>query len=132
MPSYNRVILIGHVTRDPELRNIASGTAVTELGLAGNDRHKQGGQWVDETTFIDVTLWGKQAEFAAAYFAKGVPVHIEGRLKLGTWEQEGQKRSKLKVVGERVQMLGAKAKPSNDGPPASEGQTVQAGEEIPF
>jgi single-strand DNA-binding protein len=103
------VILVGNLTRDPELRYIPSGTAVTDVGLAVNDRRKSAnGEWVEETTFIDVTLWGRQAEVAGEYLGKGSPVLIEGRLKLDTWEtNDGQKRSKLKVVGERMQMLGA-------------------------
>jgi single-strand DNA-binding protein len=83
---------------------------VTELGLAVNDRRKNAnGEWVDETTFVDVTLWGRTAEIACEYLAKGSPVLIEGRLKLDSWEtNDGQKRSKLKVVGERMQMVGPK------------------------
>ena len=109
MASFNRVILVGNITRDPELRYIPSGTAVTELGLAVNDRRKnQNGEWIDETTFVDVTLWSRQAEVACEYLSKGSPVLIEGRLKLDTWETDGQKRSKLRVVGERMQMLGAR------------------------
>jgi single-strand DNA-binding protein len=109
MASYNRVVLVGNITRDIELRYTQGGLAVTDLGLAVNDRRKtQSGEWIDETTFVDVTLWGRQAEIASEYLGKGAPVLIEGRLKLDTWEQEGQKRSKLRVVGERMQMLGAK------------------------
>jgi len=109
MASYNRVVLVGNVTRDIELRYIASGTAVTDLGLAVNDRVKKNGEWVDETTFVDITLWGRQAEVANEYLSKGSSVLIEGRLKLDSWENnEGQKRSKLKVIGERMQMLGGR------------------------
>jgi single-strand DNA-binding protein len=98
------------VTRDVELKYTQSGLAVTDLGLAVNDRRKnQAGDWVEETTFLDVTLWGRQAEVAGEYLSKGSPVLIEGRLKLDTWEQEGQKRSKLRVVGERMQMLGSRS-----------------------
>ncbi|HEY4233205.1 MAG TPA: single-stranded DNA-binding protein [Lacipirellulaceae bacterium] len=109
MASYNRVILVGNLTRDPELRYIPSGTAVTDIGLAVNDRVKRGDQWVEEATFVDVTLWGRTAEIANEYLSKGAPVLIEGRLKLDRWEKEGQKHSKLKVVGERLQMLGGKS-----------------------
>lgn len=116
MASYNRVILVGNVTRDPELRYIPSGSAVVELGLAVNDRRKnQQGEWIEETTFIDVTLWARQAEIASEYLTKGAPVLIEGRLKLDTWEQEGQKRSKLRVIGERMQMLGTRGGGSGGG-----------------
>ena len=110
MASYNRVILVGNLTRDVDLRYTSGGTAVTDVGLAVNDRRKgQNGEWVDETTFVDVTLWGRQAEVASEYLSKGAPVLIEGRLKLDTWETDGQKRSKLKVVGDRMQMLGGRS-----------------------
>jgi len=107
MASFNRVILVGNLTRDPELRYLASGTAVTDVGLAVNDRRKDtNGQWIEETTFVDVTVWGRTAEVMSEYLTKGAPVLIEGRLKLDSWEtQDGQKRSKLKVVAERMQML---------------------------
>jgi single-strand DNA-binding protein len=108
MASYNRVILVGNLTRDPELRHISTGTAVAEIGLAVNDRVKRNDQWVDETTFVDVTLWSRTAEVANEYLSKGSSVLIEGRLKLDTWEKDGQKRSKLKVIGEKMQMLGGR------------------------
>lgn len=110
MASYNRVILMGNLTRDPELRYTPSQTAVSDIGLAINDRRKgNDGQWIEETTFVDVTLWGRTAEVASEYLSKGSPVLIEGRLKLDTWEnKEGEKRSKLHVVCERMQMLGSK------------------------
>jgi single-strand DNA-binding protein len=108
MASFNRVILVGNLTRDPELRYIPSGTAVSEIGLAVNDRVKKGDQWVDETTFVDVTMWGRTAEVANEYLSKGAPVLIEGRLKLDSWEKDGQKRSKLRVVCEKMQMLGGR------------------------
>lgn len=111
MASYNRVILVGNLTRDPELRYIASGTPVADIGLAVNDRRKNAnGEWIEETQFIDVTLWSRQAEIASEYLSKGSPVLIEGRLKFDTWEsREGEKRSKLRVVGERMQMLGSRS-----------------------
>lgn len=109
MASFNRVILLGNITRDIELRYTPSNLAVTELGLAVNDRRKnQAGEWIEETTFVDVTLWGRTAEVASEYLGKGSPILIEGRLKLDTWETDGQKRSKLRVVGERMQMLGGR------------------------
>ncbi len=109
MASFNRVILVGNLTRDPELRYIPSGTAVTEIGLAVNNKHKnQAGEWVEETTFVDVTLWARLAEIASEYLTKGAPVLIEGRLKLDTWEKDGKKNSKLRVIGEQMQMLGSK------------------------
>lgn len=109
MASFNRVILVGNLTRDPELRYTPSGTAVTDIGLAVNDRRKNAqGEWVEETTFVDVTLWGRTAEIASEYLGKGAPALIEGRLKLDTWESDGQKRSKLKVIGEKLQLLSAR------------------------
>jgi single-strand DNA-binding protein len=110
MASYNRVILVGNTTRDIELRYTPSSMAVCDIGLAVNDRRKgANGEWVEETTFVDVTLWGRTAEIASEYLKKGSPVLIEGRLKLDTWEtNDGQKRSKLKVVGEKMQLLGGK------------------------
>ncbi len=110
MASFNRVILVGSLTKDVELRHIPSGTAVTDISLAVNERVKKNDQWVDEVNYFDVTLWGRTAEVAGMYLSKGSSVLIEGRLKLDRWEQEdGQKRSKIKIVGERMQMLSAKA-----------------------
>jgi len=108
MASYNHVVLVGNLTRDPELRYIPSGTAVADVGLAVNDRRKNAqGEWEDDTTFVEVTLWSRQAEVASEYLSKGSPVLIDGRLKYDQWEtQDGQKRSKLKVVAFRMQMLG--------------------------
>lgn len=109
MASFNKVILLGNVTRDPELRYIASGSAVTDIGLAVNDRRKTAsGEWVEETTFVDVTLWGRTAEIAGEYVTKGSPLLIEGRLKLDTWEKDGKKNSKLRVVCDRMQLLGSR------------------------
>lgn len=121
MASFNRVILVGNLTRDPELRYIPSGTAVTEVGLAVNDRVKRNEQWVDETTFVDVTLWARTAEVANEYLSKGSSVLIEGRLKLDTWEKDGQKRSKLRVVGEKMQMLGGRSGGGGGGAPRGGG-----------
>lgn len=108
MASFNRVVLLGNLTRDIELRYVGSGMAVTDIGLAVNDRVKRNDQWTEETTFVDITLWGRTAEVANEYLSKGSSVLIEGRLKLDTWEKDGQKHSKLKVVGERMQMVGGR------------------------
>ncbi len=108
MASFNRVILAGNVTRDIELRQVGGGTSVCDIGMAVNDRKKNGDEWIEETTFVDVTLWGRTAEVASQYLQKGSPVLIEGKLKMDSWEDKdsGAKRSKLKVVGERMQLLG--------------------------
>jgi single-strand DNA-binding protein len=108
MASLNQVTLIGNLTRDVEIRQIGNGTSVAEIGLAVNYRVKKGDEWVEEPCFVDVTVWGKTAEYASEYLSKGSSVSVEGRLKLDSWEQDdGQKRSKLKVVAERLQGLGA-------------------------
>jgi single-strand DNA-binding protein len=107
MGSYNRVILVGNLTRDVEIRYISTGTAVTDVGLAVNEKTKKDGVWEDTVTFVDVTLWGRTAEVAAEFLRKGSPILIEGKLRLESWEaQDGTKRNKLKVVADRMQMLG--------------------------
>jgi single-strand DNA-binding protein len=117
MASFNRVILIGNLTRDIELRYLPSQMAVADVGLAVNDRRKgQNGEWIEETTFVDVTVWGRTAEVMSEYLSKGSPVFIEGRLKLDSWEgQDGQKRSKLKVVCEKMQLIGSKGQGGSEG-----------------
>lgn len=111
MANFNKVMLMGNLTRDPEVRYTPKGTAVAEIGLAIN-RYFSGdnGEKREETTFVDVTLWGRTAEIAGEYLKKGRPVFIEGRLQLDTWDDKtsGQKRSKLKVVGEGMQLIGAR------------------------
>ena len=119
MASFNKVILLGNLTRDPQVRYTPSGTAVAEIGLAVN-RHwfdKQTNSRREETTFVEVTLWGREAEVAGEYLAKGRPVLIEGRLQLDTWDDKttGQKRTKLHVVGERMQMLGTRGEGAGAG-----------------
>ena len=114
--SMNRVFLMGNVTRDPELRYISNGSAVTEIGLAINDRRKSSsGEWVEETTFVDITLWGRTAEIAGEYVTKGAPLLIEGRLKLDTWEKDGKKNSKLRVVGDRMHLIGSRGGNRSEG-----------------
>jgi len=141
MASYNRVILVGNLTRDPELRYIPSGMAVSDIGLAVNDRRKNAnGEWVEEPVFVDVTCWGRTAEVVCEYLTKGSPVLIEGRLKFDTWEgTDGQKRSKLRVTCERMQMLGSRPAGAEGGgakAPAARrapdyGQAGQAGQAGP-
>jgi len=127
MASFNRVIVMGNLTRDVELRHIPSGTAVADISVAINDRKKVGDEWVDETTFADVTLWGRTAEVAAEYLSKGSPVFVEGKLKQDSWEdkESGQKRSKLKIVADRMQLVGGKS----DAP--SPGQSQQQSQQRP-
>ena len=106
MASFNRVVLVGNLTKDVELRHTKNSTAVTDVSLAVNERVKKNDHWVDEVHFFDITLWGRLAEIAAEYLSKGSSVLIEGRLKHDRWEQDGQKRSKVGIVGEKMQMLG--------------------------
>lgn len=131
MASFNRVVLVGNLTRDVELRRTPQGTAVTDLGLAVNERVKRNDEWVDEANFFDITLWGRTAEVASEYLAKGSSVLIEGRLKYETWSQEdGSKRSKVKVVGERMQMLGGRGG-GGQGGGGSQGQSSNASQPKP-
>jgi single-strand DNA-binding protein len=117
MASFNKVVLMGNLTRDPEVRQLASGTAVGDLGVAINERYKdKDGAWQEKPVFVDVTAWGKTAENCDKYLNKGSAVLIEGRLQFDQWEtDDGQKRSKLKVVADNVQFIGGKSK-SKDGP----------------
>jgi single-strand DNA-binding protein len=120
MANLNRVLLIGNLTRDPEVRYTPKGTAVSDIGLAVNRIYSgEEGERKEETTFVDVTLWGRQAEIAGQYLKKGRPVFIEGRLQLDTWDdkQTGQKRSRLRVVGEHLQLLGSR--PEGEGSSSS-------------
>jgi single-strand DNA-binding protein len=106
MASLNNVILLGNLTRDPEVRYTPSGTPVATLGLAVNNRMKQGDEWKDDPCFIDVVVFGKQAESCGEYLSKGQPVLVEGRLRFRSWEgQDGQKRSKHEVSAFRVQFM---------------------------
>jgi single-strand DNA-binding protein len=113
MASFNKVILVGNLTRDVELRQTGNGTSIAEIGLAVNRTwfDKGANEKREETTFVDVTLWGRIAEVAGEYLSKGRSVLIEGRLQLDQWQDKetGKKRSKLKVVGENLQMLGSRS-----------------------
>lgn len=152
MASFNKVILLGNLTRDPEVRYTPKGTAVTELGMAVNRVYTaENGEKREETTFVDITLWGRTAEIAGEYLKKGRPVFIEGRLQLDTWDdkQSGQKRSKLKVVGEGLQLIGSRPggagggsggdeesssapRSSKSAPPPKAAPSAPDDDEIPF
>ena len=144
MASYNRVLLMGNLTRNPEIRYTPSGTAVADLGLAINENFKnKAGETVEQTCFVDVVVWGRQAETSAEYLQKGSPVFVEGRLQLDQWEnQQGEKRSKLRVRADRVQFLGAPGKgteisaaPSASAPqeaPVSPAPHVDDDDDVPF
>jgi single-strand DNA-binding protein len=111
----NKVLLIGRLTRDPELRYTPQGTAVVDIGLAINREYTAGTERRKETTFVDVTLWARQAEVVSQYMRKGSPIFIEGRLSLDSWEQDGQKRSKLRVVAENFQFIGTRSEGEGGG-----------------
>ena len=107
MANLNKVMLIGRLTRDPETRSTSGGNSVTRIGLAVNRtyRKKDSDEQVEETTFVDIEAWGKTGETFARYMKKGRQAYIEGRLKLDSWEKDGQKRTKLVVVMEEFQFL---------------------------
>lgn len=118
MANFNKVYLIGNLTRDPELRVTPKGTAICQFGLAVNRQFKdESGALRDDTTFVDIEAWGKQGETISKYCQKGRPLFVEGRLKLDQWEDKtsGQKRSKLKVVLEGFQFLGGGQREGGQG-----------------
>jgi single-strand DNA-binding protein len=141
--SLNRVILVGNLTKDPELKFIPSGQAVCNMRMAMNRKWKsQSGEWKDESTFVGVVVWGKSGEACGEYLKKGSPVLVEGRLQSRSWETEdGQKRSILEVVAERVQFLSggrrevassSAASGDSEGAPAASEPSPAADDDIPF
>ncbi len=129
MPTVNKAMLLGHMTRDPELRFTPQGAAVCEFSLALNHSYtnKQTGQKVEDVSFIDIIAWGRTAEVCAEYLKKGRPVFVEGRLTQDRWEtQDGQKRSRVRVTAENVQFLGSKQSDAGTAPTPS--REVPAGE----
>jgi single-strand DNA-binding protein len=135
MASLNRVLLIGNLTRAPELRYTPSGTAVSDLRLAVNRNYTtQGGEKREETCFLTVVVWGKQAEASTQYLDKGSPLLVEGRLQTRDWEtKDGQRRNVVEVVAERVQFLGRPRAggPAPEGPPSVEEPPGEV-DDVPF
>ena len=132
MSSYNKVFLMGNLTRDPQLTYLPSQTPVAEFGMAVNDRRKQqDGSYADKVNFIDLTMFGKRAEVLQKYAKKGDPLFIEGKLDYQSWEKDGQKRSKLKVIVQNFEFLSSGQKKNE---PSSNGSTVKEDEsgEPPF
>lgn len=154
MASFNKVMVMGNVTRDIEIRYTPKGTAVSDISLAVNRvRIGDGGEKIEDVTFVDITLWGRTAEIAHQYCGKGRPLFVEGRLQTDSWEDKtsGQKRTKLKVVAENIQLLGSSGggggQPANPpaastspqaSPPAQQGGSPASadfsddGDDIPF
>jgi single-strand DNA-binding protein len=136
MASLNKVFLIGNLTRAPELRYTPSGTAVSDLRIAVNRQYStQGGDKREETCFLTVVVWGKQAEASAQYLDKGSPLLVEGRLQTRDWEtRDGQKRNVVEVVAERVQFLGRPRGAA--GAPVTEGEGPEEpgheADDVPF
>ena len=133
----NRVTLVGRLTRDPELQQLPSGTAVLRLGLAVNGRQQDsGGNWVDKPNFFDVKVFGNQAEMLSQHLAKGRRIGVDGRLDWSSWEQDGAKRSKVEVIAQSVQFLDSRGDGEGGGggsylPPQSGGQTAGADADFP-
>jgi len=144
MANLNKVLLLGNVTRDPEVRYTPKGSAVCDLGVGVNRSYKtDSGEQREEVTFVDVTLWGRTAEVASEYLKKGRPVFVEGRLQMDTWDdkQTGQKRTRLRVVADNMQLLGGRppggAEPPGDSrqtsaPPKKSPSSEPDEDEIPF
>ena len=144
MASINRVVLVGNLTKDPELRHTPSGMAVCNLRLAVNTRRKdETGQWVDKPNYFDITVWGNQGERCAQYLSKGRPVGIDGRLEWREWETpEGNKRQAVEVVADNVQFLGSRGDgdggsgggyiPNEVATPAGDFPSSPTDDDIPF
>jgi single-strand DNA-binding protein len=140
MAAINRVVLVGNLTKDPELRHTPSGTAVCNLRLAVNTRRKdETGQWVDKPNYFDITVWGNQGERCAQYLSKGRPVGVDGRLEWREWETpEGNKRQAVEVVADTVQFLGSRGEgeagyiPSEVATPAGDFPSSPTDDDIPF
>lgn len=129
MASLNKVMLIGNLTRDPEVRYTPKGSAVCDMAIAVNRRYlTESGERQEEVTYLDIVLWGKTAELAGQYLAKGRSVFVEGRLQMDTWEDKatGQKRSKIKIVAENMQFLSG---PGGGGPGGGGGGGYAGGDE---
>ena len=132
MASFNKVILLGNLTRDPEMRFTPSGSPVASFGLAVNRRYRQGDEQREEVCFVDVSTFGRQAELAGEYLSKGRMALIEGRLQYRTWEdQNGQRRNKLDVVAERVTFMPRATQDGGGGSRAGSGPPPYRDEDVP-
>ena len=133
MPSYNKVILMGNLTRDPQLKQTPNNQSVAEIGIAVNRKYKsKDGEMKEETTFVDCEAWGRTAETMAKYLSKGRPVFVEGRLKLDQWQdKEGNNRSKLRVVIDTFQFIDSRGEQSSTEPQQA-ATTSPPSDDVPF
>jgi single-strand DNA-binding protein len=115
MSSFAGCDIIGRLTRDSELKFTSGGQACAHFSIATDDRKKKGDQWIEEPSFWDITLWGKQAESVNQYLTKGKLVHVSGKMTIDRWEQDGQKREKLKVIADTLTLLGGGEPKALDG-----------------
>jgi single-strand DNA-binding protein len=143
MANFNQVTLVGHLTRDVEVKYLESGAAVGNTSIAVSKKYKKGGETVEKTCFVELTLWNKTAEIAAEYCGKGSAVLISGELEMDTWEKDGQKRSRHTITVNSLQMLGSKgdkpsggesrgSKPQNQQSQNQYGQSRPYDDSIPF
>ena len=116
MADINRVILVGRLTRDAELKYTSGGSPVSKFGVAVNRRRKVGDQWEEEANFFDVVVWGRVAEALSQYLVRGKQVGIEGELRQDRWEQDGQKRSRVEIVASNIMLLGSRGGEGGGGP----------------
>jgi len=131
--NYNKVILMGRLTRDPELRYTPSGTAVAKLGLAVTNRFKQGDEWKEEPCYVDISVFGRQGENCSEYLSKGSLVLVEGHLSYRKWETEdGQTRSKLEVISFNVQFMPRGGQAGGDAGSRPKGTPAEDGSDVPF
>lgn len=134
----NRALLVGNLTRDPEVRYIPSGTAVCEFSVAVNSREKKGEEWVDRVDFFDIVTWGSTAEACGQYLVRGSQVGVDGVLRHERWEKDGQKHSRVKIRAEVVQFLtrnsggGSAADGGAPGPQAVPAAQTSSDDDIPF
>lgn len=136
MAAANKVILIGNISREIEVKYLKSGMAVTNIGLAVNEKVKDGDSWVDKCQFFDVTVWGKQAESLGQYMTKGSSLYVEGKLTVEQWEKDEVKHSRVKITAQNIQFLGSRGggTAKADSSPKTEQDELPSldGEDLPF
>ena len=126
MSNINTVAITGNLTRDPELRQTQGGTSVCKLGIAVNERVKRGEEWVEEASFFNVTVFGRQGENVASYLSKGRPVAIQGKLRSSSYEKNGEKRTGVEIIADQVQFLSS-SQSQQGGSPNGQAEVQPAG-----